>query len=250
MQPPGRQVVHQGLDAADVVPVHIDPQADIDAVLKSQRHVFQNAVIGRYAVPVEAAPVIQLAHTVHRNLQLVEFELLQQPDIGVQVIAIGDGGELQPHVPGMLADVPHCLHVLFEQRLATVKGTVSYFVALVTLFLERSKDGLHHLRLHFMAQPLLSTGQTVPLKAVRAAEIAIVGRQDHRSPAALTNQFAPDAPQQLCVSQFPGFVLPGDMAPQRKPLPQGKRNRCKIALADLCRRRLVDHVDGAVQSVH
>ena len=92
MQPPGRQVVNQRLDATDIVPVHVYPQADVNTVFKSQRHIFQNAVVGRHAVPMEPAPVVQFAHTVYRHLQMGKTKFFQQIDIGIQIVAIRDGG--------------------------------------------------------------------------------------------------------------------------------------------------------------
>ena len=155
-QSPGRQVVHQRPDAADIVPVHVHPQADIHAVVKSQRHILQNPVVGRQAVPMEPAPVVQFTHAVHRHLQPCKFKFFQQPDVGIQVVAVGDSAQGQAHVPGTLADVPHRRHIFFQQRFPAVQGTAFYLVALVPLLLQRGKDRLHHFRLHLMAQPLLS----------------------------------------------------------------------------------------------
>ena len=101
-----------------------------------------------------------------------------------------------------------------------------------------------------MAQPLLSPCQTVPLKTVRTAEVTIVSGQDHRSPAAVTNQFSPYTPEELCISQFTRLVFPGDMAALHQTFPQGKRNLPETFLAQLRCRRLIHHIQCAVQPIY
>ena len=199
---------------------------------------------------MEPAPVIQPAHTVYRNLQPLKPELLQKADVSIQIVAVGNGAQRQSHGFRMLADVPYRSHILFQQRLTAVKGAVSHFVALLPLLPERGEYRLHHFGFHFMTQPLLPPCQAVPFEAVWAAEIAIVSGQDHRSPAAVADQFAPNAAEQPRVGQFPRLILPGDMTTLGQPFPHGKRNCSKISFADLCRDFRIHHVNGTVQTVH
>lgn len=124
------------------------------------------------------------ADSVERDQRRINIEFLDQIEVRIELIAIGEYSDRQVEFSTVFADAPNGFDVACKKRFAAMDRAGEELPSLLPILPHLIEDRIDLLKAHDAFEPLLPAPQPIPLITIRATEIAVVGRsydEYHRS---------------------------------------------------------------------